>query len=126
MFVPTVAQYARKRPGVGHLSRGHGLGDDTLQGKLLLLQVVGSGLLDLELGHGVAQGGLDLLLLATLQLEGQAGVRDDVLHTGDVGLELLPRLELLAEGLVAGLELGGIWSDVSDSAGECESCGTYR
>ena len=110
MFVPTVAQHARKRPIVGHLSRGHGLGDDALQGELLLLQVVGSGVLNLELGHGVAQGGLDLLLLATLQLEGQAGVRDDVLHAGDVGLELLLGLKALAEGLIVALKLLGIFS----------------
>lgn len=64
--------------------------------------------LDFELGHGVAKGGFDLLLVAALELQGHGGVGNDLLDTGDVGLELLAGFELLAEGLVTRLELGGI------------------
>lgn len=105
----------KDRAGIGsshfHISRlagGHGLGDQALEGKLLLLEVLGGGVLDLELGHGVAESRLDLLLVATLELHGHGGVGDDLLNTGDVGLELLARLELLGELLVAGLELGSV------------------
>lgn len=91
-----------------NLARGHGLGDHSLQGKLLLLQVVRGGLLNLKLGHGIAKGGLDLVLGTTLELEGHGGVGDDLLNSRDVGLELLLSLELLAESLVAVLELLGI------------------
>lgn len=105
----------KDRAGIGsshfHISRlagGHGLGDQALEGKLLLLEVLGGGVLDLELGHGVAESRLDLLLVATLELHGHGGVGDDLLNTGDVRLELLARLELLGELLVAGLELGSV------------------
>ena len=102
---------ARRLPG------GHGLGNDTLEGQLLLLEVVGRGVLDLELGHGVAESRLDLLLLVALELERHGGVRDDLLNTRDVGLELLAGLELLGEGLVGGLELGGILNHLVDLSG---------
>lgn len=92
------------------LSGGHGLCDESLQSKLLLLEILGGGVLDLELSHGVAESRLDLVLVATLDLEGHAWVSDDLLNTGDVGLELLAGLEALAESLVAGLELGGIYT----------------
>lgn len=93
------------------------LGDHTLEGKLLLLEVVAAGVLDLELGHGVAEGALDLLLLATLELHAHAGVADDLLNAGDVALELLPGLELLAESLVGGLELLGVLNHLLDLVG---------
>lgn len=96
------------------LSRGHGLGDETLEGELLLLEVLGGGVAELEGSHGVADGALDLLLLATLELEGEGRVGDDLLDTADVGLELLLGLELLAEGLVVGLESLGICGAVSE------------
>ena len=92
----------------GHLASGHGLGDEALKSQFLLLQVFRGRVLDLELAHGVAQSRLDLLLVATLELEGLGGVGNDLLDTGDVGFELLTGLELLAELLVAGLKLGSI------------------
>lgn len=95
--------------GARNLAGGHSLGDETLKGQFLLLQVIRSGVVDLELAHGVAQSRLDLLLVATLELEGHGGIGDDLLNTGNVGLELLTSLKLLAEFFVAGLELGGIW-----------------
>ncbi len=87
------------------LSCGHGLGDKALEGQLLLLEIVGRRVLNLELSHGVAQRLLDLLLLAALELERQARVRDDIFNARDVRLKLLLRLKLLAEGLVVRLEL---------------------
>ena len=93
---------------VKHLSGGHGLGDKTLEGELLLLELVGRGLVELESGHGIAHGGLDLLLLATLHLEGQSLVRDNLLNTANVGLELLLSLEALAESLIVALESLGV------------------
>jgi hypothetical protein len=92
-----------------NLAGGHGLGDHSLQGKLLLLQVIRGGIFDLELSHGVAESRLDLVLSSALELERHGGVRDDLLNSRDVGLELLSRLELLAERLVAVLELLRIW-----------------
>jgi hypothetical protein len=88
-----------------HLSGGHGLGNKTLEGKLLLLEVLSGALVDLKSGHGVGDGALDLLLLATLKLEGQSGVGDDLLNTANVGLELLLSLELLLESIIVALEL---------------------
>jgi hypothetical protein len=64
-----------------------------------------------------AEGALDLLLLAALELHAHAGVADNLLNAGDVALELLPRLELLAEGLVAGLELLGVLNHLLDLVG---------
>lgn len=87
-----------------HLSGGHGLGDKALEGELLLLQVLSGAVAKLESGHGVADGGLNLLLLATLELEGQGRVGDNLLNTANVGLELLLSLETLAESLIVGLE----------------------
>lgn len=66
------------------LSGGHGLGYQSLQRQLLLLEVIGCGLFDLELGHGVTEGGLDLLLVAALHLHRHAWVGDDLLNPGDV------------------------------------------
>lgn len=94
-----------------HLAGSHSLGDQALKGELLLLEVLGGGILDLQLGHGVAQSRLNLLLVATLQLHGHARVGDNLLDTGDVRLKLLARLELLGESLIAGLELGGVYKD---------------
>lgn len=99
------------------LTRGHGLGDQSLERQLLLLEVVSSRILDLELAHGLAEALLDLLLLAALQLKGESGVRHDLLNTGDVGLELLLSLEALAERLVVALELLGLADHVLDLAG---------
>jgi hypothetical protein len=90
------------------LSRGHGLGHEALEGELLLLEVLGGAVVELEGTHGVADGALNLLLLATLELEGEGRVGDDLLDTADVGLELLLGLELLAEGLVVALESLGV------------------
>lgn len=98
--------------GAWNLAGGHGLGDETLKSQLLLLQVIGGGVVDLELAHGVTQSRLNLLLVATLELEGHGGVGDDLLNTGNVRFELLTGLELLAEFLVAGLEFGGIWKTI--------------
>ena len=97
-----------------HLSGGESLGDGALESKLLLLQVISAGILNLELGHGIAESRLDLLLLAALEPHGGSGVRDHLLDTGDVRLELLSGLELLAESLVAALELGSVWSTLVD------------
>jgi hypothetical protein len=99
------------------LSGGESLGDDALERKLLLLEVLGGGVVDLELSHGVRESRLDLLLLAALEADRSSGVGDHLLDAGDVGLELLPALELLAEGLVGGLELLRIVDHVLDVAG---------
>jgi hypothetical protein len=93
---------------VMRLSGGESLGDDALERKLLLLQVISRSILDLELGHGVRESRLNLLLLAALEADRCGRVGDHLLNAGDVRLELLPRLELLAESLVAGLELLGV------------------
>lgn len=90
------------------LTSGHGLGDQSLERKLLLLQVISAGILDLQLAHGLAEALLNLVLLATLELERKSWVRDDLLDTGNVRLKLLLGLEALAEGFVIGLELLGI------------------
>jgi hypothetical protein len=95
-------------PASSHLPRGHSLGDQPLEGKLLLLEVISRRVLNLELAHGLAERLLNLLLLATLELEGESRVRDDLLNAGDVRLELLLGLEPLAESLVLALELLGI------------------
>ena len=92
--------------------RGHGLGDDTLESELLLLQILTGGVLNLELRHCVAEGRLNLLLLTTLELHGHCRVRDNLFDACEVGLKLLTRFEFLGECLVAGLELGGIWRGV--------------
>ena len=90
------------------LSGGESLGDNALERELLLLQVISRSILDLELSHGVRESRLDLLLLAALEADGCGRVGDHLLNARDVRLELLPRLELLAESLVAGLELLGV------------------
>lgn len=100
-----------------HLSGGHGLGDKALEGELLLLQVLSGAVAKLESGHGVADGGLNLLLLATLELEGQGRIRDNLLNTANVGLELLLSLETLAESLVVGLESLSIVDHLLNLAG---------
>lgn len=100
-----------------HLSGRHGLGDKALEGELLLLEVVGGGVLDLELGHGVAESGLDALAVAALHLDGHTGVGDDLLNAGDVGLELLAGLEALGESLIGGLVLLGVADHVLDLSG---------
>lgn len=91
-----------------HLPCGHSLGNQTLESKLLLLEVLGGGVLNLELGHSVAESRLNTLLVAALELHGHTRVGDNLLDTGDVRLELLARLETLGESLIAGLELGSI------------------
>jgi hypothetical protein len=90
---------------VDRLAGGHGLGDNTLKGELLLLEVLVVGVLNLELGHGVRESGLNLLAGSTLELQAHGGVRDDLLNAGDVRLELLASLVLLGESVVSGLEL---------------------
>lgn len=96
-----------------HLSGGHSLCDESLEGELFLLEIFGRRLLDLELCHGVAEGGLDLVLGAALDLERHAGVGNDFLDTGDVGFELLAGFEFLAESLIGGLELSSLYCDIS-------------
>lgn len=94
--------------GIVHLTGRHGLGHKALESELLLLEVISSALVELKGTHGIADGALDLLLLATLELEGQRGVRDNLLNTADVRLELLLSLELLLESIVVALESLGI------------------
>lgn len=115
--VAPAINYSLLSPPGYHLAGSESLGDNTLQGELLLLQVLSRSILDLELGHGVAESRLDLLLLATLEPNGGGGVGDHLLNTGDVGLELLSGLELLAEGLVAGLELLSVVDHVLNLGG---------
>ena len=90
------------------LSGRHGLGDNSLEGQFLLLQVLTAGVLDLELSHGIRESALDLLLLATLELHGHGWVGNNLLNTADVRLELLSGLELLGESVIGTLELGGV------------------
>lgn len=100
-----------------HLSGGHGLGDKTLEGKLLLLEVLSSALRDLKSSHGVGDGALDLLLLVTLKLKGKSGVGDDLLNTANVGLELLLSLKLLLESIIVALELLSLVDHLLDLVG---------
>jgi hypothetical protein len=129
LFLPDIkkkATYIRREIKSSHvlcmrnLSRGHSLGHQPLEGELLLLEVVGGALVELESSHGVADCVLDLLLLAALELQGQGRVGDDLLDAANVGLELLLGLELLAEGLVVALESLGV---CEDSISECCPCG---
>ena len=113
----SLAQAYGRSEIVPHLSGRHGLGDKTLEGKLLLLEVLSGAVTELQSSHGVGDGGLDLLLLATLELEGQSGVGDDLLNAADVRLELLLGLKLLAESLVVALELLGVADHLLDLAG---------
>lgn len=93
---------------VSRLSGGHSLGHKALQGKLLLLQFLGRAISNFERGHGLADGALNLFLLATLKLERQGRVRHNLLNTADIRLKLLLSLESLAESLIATLEGLGI------------------
>jgi hypothetical protein len=93
------------------------LRDNTLESQLLLLQVLVTGILDLQLGHGVAESGLDLLTGTTLELQAHRGIADDLLNTRDVRLELLPSLVLLGESIVGRLELLGIGDGLLDVGG---------
>lgn len=95
------------------LAGGHGLGDQTLERQLLLLELLGGRILNLQSGHGLTDLGLDLVLLAALQLQGQSGVGDDLLDVTDVVLQALLGLEALAEGLVVALELLGVYNKTS-------------
>lgn len=114
MKPPYQAQVPQCLPTPPRLSRGHGLGHKPLERKLLLLEVLGGRVLELEGTESLRHGLLNLLLLVTLDLERQGGVRDDLLDAGDIGLKLLLRLEPLAEGLIRGLELLGIVDHVLD------------
>lgn len=67
-----------------HLPGSHGLGHETLESKLLLLEVLGSRVLNLKLGHGITERGLNLFLVATLQLHGHGRVRDKLFNTRNV------------------------------------------
>lgn len=91
-----------------HLSSSHSLGHESLESKLLLLEVIGGGVLKFELAHSVTESGLDLFLVATLQFQGHGGVRNELFNTRDVGFELLARFKLLGESFIARLELGRI------------------
>jgi hypothetical protein len=109
-----VLRQAQRR---SRLSGRESLGDDALERELLLLEVLGGGVLNLELSHGVGESSLDLLLLATLEADGGGRVGDHLLNAGDVRLKLLPALELLGESLVGALELGGVVDHVLDVGG---------
>ena len=120
-FPPRIPRQQLTNPlYLSRLAAGHGLGHETLEGELLLLQLLGGGVVDLKGAHRVADGGLDLVLLATLELERQRGVRDELLDVGDVVLEVLLSLEALVEGLVVALELLGICPSVSSCVGGLE------
>jgi hypothetical protein len=99
------------------LAGRHSLSDNTLQRKLLLLQVISTGVLDLELLHGIRESRLNLLTGSTLELEGHGGIRNNLLNTGDVRLKLLAGLVLLGESIVGGLELLGIGDGLLDLSG---------
>lgn len=64
-----------------NLAGRHGLGNNSLQCKLLLLQVIRGGIFDLKLGHSLTEGGLDLVLGSALELQRHGGVRDDLLNS---------------------------------------------
>lgn len=66
------------------LTGAHGLCDNTLQSQLLLLQVIRGRVLNLELSHGIAESGLDLLLGPTLDLERHCWVGNNLLNSRDV------------------------------------------
>lgn len=100
-----------------HLSGRHGLGHQPLEGQLLLLEVLSRAIAELESGHGIADGALNLLLLAALELEGQSRVGDNLLNSADVRLELLLGLESLAESLIVALESLGVADHLLDLAG---------
>lgn len=100
-----------------HLSGGHGLGDKALEGELLLLEVLSRAVAELKSSHGVADGVLDLLLLASLELEGQSRIGDNLLNTADVRLKLLLGLESLLESVVVGLESLGVADHLLDLIG---------
>jgi len=87
----------------------HGLGDESLELELLLLEILGRAVGDVELGHGLAENALNLLLLAALHPNGKHRVRDDLLNTSNVRLELLLSVEPLAESIIGVLELLGVW-----------------
>lgn len=95
------------------LSGGHGLGNQPLDGQLLLLQVLSGGIGELQGGHGLANAAFDLLLLATLEFEGQGRVGDNLFDTANVRLKLLLGLELLAERLVVALESLSVCSELA-------------
>ena len=92
-----------------HLTRGHGFRHQSLQCKLLLLEVVRRRVLNLKLGHGVAEGSLDFLLGTAFELQGHCGVGNNFFDSGDVGFELLSSFKLLTECIVAILKLRGIY-----------------
>ena len=91
-----------------HLTRGHGLGHQSLQGQFLLFEVVRVRILDLELCHCIAEGSFDLFFGTALDFERHGGVRCDFFNAGDVRFELLPGFEFFAEGFIAVLEFGSI------------------
>ena len=100
-----------------YLAGGQSLGNGALESQLLLLQVISRRVLDLELGHSLAESRLNLLLLSALDLEGHRWVGDDLLNPRDVRLKLLLGLELLGESLIGGLELLGLADHVVDLGG---------
>lgn len=100
--------------GLIHLSGRHGLGNKSLKGKLLLLEVLGRTFGDFKSSHGFGDGLLNLLLLATLELERQSRVGDNLLHTANVGLELLLGFKSLAECLIVALESLGVRDHLFD------------
>ena len=91
-----------------NLAGRHSLGNNSFQRELLLLQVIRGGIFDLELGHSITEGRLDLLLLATLELDRCSRIRNHLFNTGNVGLELLSGLKFLAESLIARLKFSSI------------------
>lgn len=100
-----------------HLSGGHCLGDKTLEGEFLFLQLFGRTVSDLESSHSLGDGLFNLLLLTTLELERQGRVGDNLLNATNVRLELLLRFKSLAESLVVALESLGIGDHLLDLSG---------
>ena len=70
----THGQHCKTYSTRNHLAGGESLGDNTLECELLLLEIISGGILDLKLGHGVAEGRFNLLLLATLESDRGSGV----------------------------------------------------
>jgi len=96
------------------LVRSSHLRHHPLQRQLLLPQIVRASILNLELRHRIAKRALDLFLLTTLELHAHRRVRHDLLDSADVRLQLLPRLELLAESIIDTLELRRVFDHLLD------------
>src|SRR5436305_13283886 len=90
------------------LASRHGFGNNSLKSELLFLQVIGTGIFDLKLSHGIAESRLNLLLGTTLELDRHSRVGNNLFDTRNIGFELLPSLETFAISFIAAVELLGI------------------